>query len=420
MSGEIEAAADAVTGGLLARAVDGGVNGAEGGNESTCLNCGTTLIGAHCHACGQAAHVHRSLSAIWHDIAHGVLHFEGKIWRTLPLLAVRPGELTRRYIAGERTRFISPLALFLFSIFLMFALFSIFGAKLAGPDYEMTAEQKTLVALQGETGRIEAKIAKIDEDIAKNEAVKGDIAELERERAALEGTLQFIRGGVDALGNNLPLRAAVDTQIKSEIKVAKAELDKARADLLAAQEADKPTKELTQRRNAARDRYTALQDAARRVEGSGPTLTVNSGIPFLDKGIRKASENPNLLLYKLQANAYKFSWMLIPISAPFVWLLFFWRREWRMYDHTVFVTYSLAFMTLFYSVIAIMRGIGIPIGWTGTIGTFVPAIHIYFHLKGTYNQSRGPALVRTAILLVFAFIALMLFIMTLFALGASG
>ena len=53
-----------------------------------------------------------------------MLHFDGKFWRTLPMLAWRPGELTRRYIDGERARFVSPMALFLFSVFLMFAVFS--------------------------------------------------------------------------------------------------------------------------------------------------------------------------------------------------------------------------------------------------------------------------------------------------------
>uniref|UniRef100_UPI0013D512C6 DUF3667 domain-containing protein n=1 Tax=Enterobacter hormaechei TaxID=158836 RepID=UPI0013D512C6 len=66
------------------------------------------LVGSHCHNCGQAGHVHRSLSAIGHDILRGVFHFEGKLWRTLPMLAWRPGELTRRYIDGERARFVSP------------------------------------------------------------------------------------------------------------------------------------------------------------------------------------------------------------------------------------------------------------------------------------------------------------------------
>jgi hypothetical protein len=98
--------------------------------SAACLNCGTALVGAHCHACGQPAHVHRSAGALWHDMAHSVFHFEGKIWRTLPKLAWRPGELTRRYIAGERARFLSPLAMFLFSVFLMFAVFNTVGRPL--------------------------------------------------------------------------------------------------------------------------------------------------------------------------------------------------------------------------------------------------------------------------------------------------
>jgi len=36
-----------------------------------------------------------------HDLLHGALHFEGKMWRTLPMLVLRPGKLTRRYIEGR-------------------------------------------------------------------------------------------------------------------------------------------------------------------------------------------------------------------------------------------------------------------------------------------------------------------------------
>ena len=89
--------------------------------ETSCLNCGAALVGDYCHACGQHGHVHRTLTAFFHDLLHGVLHFEGKTWRTLPLLAWRPGQLTRAYIDGKRASFVSPLALFLFSVFLMFA-----------------------------------------------------------------------------------------------------------------------------------------------------------------------------------------------------------------------------------------------------------------------------------------------------------
>lgn len=77
--GEIDAAGDIATGGLMAHAVEPGPGGHGGGGHGACANCGTPLIGSHCHACGQAAHVHRTMGAIGHDILHGVFHFEGKI-----------------------------------------------------------------------------------------------------------------------------------------------------------------------------------------------------------------------------------------------------------------------------------------------------------------------------------------------------
>ena len=115
---------------MLARAIEpehGEVTRHHG--PARCLNCGTYLTGAYCQSCGQKAHLHRSIHDFWHDFLHGVLHFDGKLWRTLPLLLWHPGELTRRYIHGERARFVSPLALFLFTVFLTFAIFNTLGDK---------------------------------------------------------------------------------------------------------------------------------------------------------------------------------------------------------------------------------------------------------------------------------------------------
>ena len=58
--GGIEAFGDAVTGGLLARAVEPEAGEADGHtHEKCCLNCGTPLTGPYCSACGQKAHAHR-------------------------------------------------------------------------------------------------------------------------------------------------------------------------------------------------------------------------------------------------------------------------------------------------------------------------------------------------------------------------
>ncbi|MGN6501080.1 MAG: DUF3667 domain-containing protein, partial [Tsuneonella sp.] len=101
MAGDIEGVAsglaDVATGALAARAVEPAAASstrADGHtHEGACLNCGTPLIGPHCYECGQRAHVHRTISAFFHDLLHGVLHFEGKTWRTIPMLAWKPGQL---------------------------------------------------------------------------------------------------------------------------------------------------------------------------------------------------------------------------------------------------------------------------------------------------------------------------------------
>ena len=136
---------------------------------------------------------------------------------------------------------------------------------------------------------------------------------------------------------------------------------------------------------------------------------------WLSEPIEKAGRNPDLLFYKLKTNAYKFSWMLIPLSVPFLWLLFPFSRRFRLYDHTVFVTYSLSFMTLLV-VTAVLIGLaGLP--QVAGFAMLIPPIHIYRQLKGTYGLSSGGALIRTVLLMAFATLALGLFLLMLFGLG---
>jgi hypothetical protein len=149
-------------------------------------------------------------------------------------------------------------------------------------------------------------------------------------------------------------------------------------------------------------------------------LTVETGWPPLDRAFEQVAKNPSLFAYKLQSSAYKFSWALIPISVPFVWLMFAWRRRFKAYDHVVFVTYSLAFMTLLMVALSLLR----PLTGSDRPGVlasvFLPPIHMYLQLKGAYALSRVGALWRTAALLVFALIAGLLYFILLVALGLLG
>lgn len=358
MTGEIEAAGDLATGALLATAVDRARLGGAAGDGALCLNCGTALSGLYCHRCGQPGHVHRTLTALGHDLLHAVLHFEGRAWKTLPMLFWRPGELTRRYVHGERARFVSPLALFLFSVFLMFAVLGALGATRT-PEINGRDVAQVGTELMTEQGRL-----------------RREIASLEVAQAALP--------------------ASVSRDDRADV----------------ARELSKARDELSGVTNVLRGISPSLRGAR--------DIKLDLGWAPLSRAVEKARRNPSLLIYKLQSSAYKFSWALIPISMPFLWLLFVWRRGHRMYDHAVFITYSISFMTLWVILLSLAGAIGVASGLIVAGALVVPPLHIYRQLRGAYALSRFSAIWRTVALCFFAAIALLLFWLLLLTLGLMG
>jgi len=88
-----------------------------------CLNCGTPVSGNHCAECGQSSDVHvLSMKEVAGDVTHSLLHLDSRAWRTLRLLTLRPGELTREFIAGRHQMYLPPFRLYLAISILFFAL----------------------------------------------------------------------------------------------------------------------------------------------------------------------------------------------------------------------------------------------------------------------------------------------------------
>jgi len=338
---DLEAIGDAATGAVIASAIETRA-GADGHtHERSCLNCETPLTGDFCHACGQRAHVHRSLAAFFHDILHGVFHFEGKIWDTLPMLAWKPGELTRNYIEGKRMRYVSPIALFLFCVFLMFAVASATGLTEI-PTTQMKADATK-------------QIADHEATLKRQQAVRAERLKANQSTVQIDNQMAQTRRELDGL-----------EQLKEK-----------------------------------------------GFEGSA--AEVSDGLPkWLGESIAHGIQNPELLLYKLKTNAYKFSWALIPISVPFVWLLFPFSRRFHLYDHTVFVTYSLCFMMLL-----LMAGslIGLVAPSIANFAWFIPPIHMYRQLRGAYSLTSWGAAWRATLLTIFSFVAATFFFVALVGMG---
>lgn len=336
-----------------------------GEHGASCLNCGNLATSDYCADCGQPVHIHRSLGALWHDFLHGVLHFDGKFWRTLPMLMFKPGILTREYIAGKRARYISPMAVFLLSIFMMFAIFSFISAP-----------------------------------------------SLDNEQ------FDSVSGGLSGNLNN-DLKPEIDTEI------ARIEAELAAGKLLN-DEGESNAEDLVSLKQAAnvlaltRGEAAPYEDEGSPVQSSG-FEDVNTGWAFLDQKLKALPDlvmnNSDFLLYKIKSNGYKFSWLLIPISLPFVWLAMIGVRGHPIYDHAIFTIYSISFMTILFIIVAVLGSIGLRLNMIVPALMIIPIIHMYKHVKHGYQLSRWNALMRLILLLIGIIFSILIFLVILLLLG---
>ncbi|WP_156255404.1 DUF3667 domain-containing protein [Sandarakinorhabdus oryzae] len=363
MSDQIEAAGALVTAGLAANALDQPAGGTA--SHGACANCGAALAGPFCGQCGQRAHLHRTLGAVFHEFLHGITHFDGKAWQTLPMLLFRPGRLTRSYIEGHRARYIAPVPLFLLVVFLMFFVLS---------------------------------FASIPDDAVK---VGGNTTSAERAAEAKKALADIDR----------ELAAARATGDQSKIK----ELETARAGVaIVTKRAGDP--------NASAD--DLLSDIGRGVVAASQKddLTIVEGFPELDRKAKEALKNPSLVLYKLQTKAYKLSFLLVPLSLPWLWLAFFWKPKVNgvrigMYDHAIFALYSISFMSLLFITGSLGLTAGVTSGLFWLPLLLAPAVHMFAQLRGAYALGWFGAAWRTIYLSFAAVISLSLYLMILIIVG---
>ena len=335
---------------------------------ANCANCHTPLAGSFCHACGQRAHVHRSLLHFGEEFLHGLLHFDAKAWRTLPMLVAKPGKLTREYIDGRRTRFVSPLALFLFMVFLMFfVVSSVSRSTVEGVSGSITS---TTDGLEKEIARARVKLVAAE-------------ARLATARAKGEG-----------------------------VSAAQADAEAARSDV-------KEEEDALRLVTTGTGKVVAAATAAKAGHGDITDFSVTTGIASIDTAIRHAIKNPEFTLYKLKNAASKFSFLLVPISLPFLWLMFFWKPGVTMYDHAVFSLYSLSFMALLVVVLSLLTMAGLKPVVVWLVFT-APPIHMFLQLRGAYALGFAGTLWRTLALLCIAGTVFALYLLLILMMSMAG
>jgi hypothetical protein len=443
-----------------------------------CQNCDAKLEGEFCHSCGQTAHVHRSMGHVLEEIIHGITHFDSRTWRSLPMLLVRPGTLTRNYVMGKRARYVPPFAMFLASVFAMFLAFAFSGGPSFVSEQAATASQvvqdasERVADLQTEVTDAETELKDAQTELAKVRAdpdpMPGEEGSAIGAISSAEGSLTGARARLKAAQNDLTRarngaaaqRQATATgspsfpsaedktaaladiekelaearQANSTVEISALTLAKqvAQAAPIIPKVEDTKTNETTKNPKGVTVKLDVGQAGGEVVVGQASNIMgmlkdsmrrgdfVVTPWPEINKKIAEKTKNPDLFLYKLQNTVYKFSFLLVPLSLPFIWLMFFWKKNVTLFDHAVFALYSLSFVSFLFLTVSVL-GHWLPIGQVSGYAALILPVHLFFQFKGAYQLSWFSALWRTLIFgSTFAWVILTAFLLVIIALGVTG
>jgi hypothetical protein len=118
----------------------------------TCTNCGADKHGEFCAVCGQNSRDYlRSAFRVGYDFLTEVFDVDGRLFRTLGYLLVRPGYLSREFTLGRRARYVSPGRLYLLISLTFFFVLSLTGGAVSldsGSGAELSASLREDPELQ--------------------------------------------------------------------------------------------------------------------------------------------------------------------------------------------------------------------------------------------------------------------------------
>ena len=124
-----------------------------------CLNCGETLHGAFCAACGQrSVPANPTVAELAGDAWQELSGYDGRVAETFRNL-LRPGRLTIDYLQGRRARYLSPVRLYLFASLVFFVAAAAAPESTSGLRIDLSGEGGTSQLSAADRAQLEADIA---------------------------------------------------------------------------------------------------------------------------------------------------------------------------------------------------------------------------------------------------------------------
>jgi hypothetical protein len=280
-------------------------------------------MGPWCHECGQLGEdFHRSIWRLIGEVFEGLLHFDGRVWTTLPDLFRHPARLTRNYLEGHRAPQIPPFRLFLVVLVTIFLAGSITGHSFLKAETITTDDHGKVISHKTRTLK----------DLTPQERAET--------KASLVGAKLKGHGGLVDLQNWL-----------------------------------------------------------------------------LDR-VGKALDDPARFELVLGEWAERFAFLTLPMAAGLLTLAFLGRKEFYVFDHTIFSLHSLSAVGLMYAANELLRGV--TFGLTSLVLIFGAPVHLFVHMRGVYRTSVIGTLLRMLLLAAGSLFGAMLIVLGLVLMGLNG
>lgn len=376
-------------------------------NQShNCFSCNENMTGLYCHACGNKNdNYRRSIWSLGAELFSSLTAFEGRIWKSLRSLILKPGQMAREYSDGARQKWTSPIRLFLATSLLLFGYVAIsqtqlvaFGTKKAPNSAFKASGSGKHFSPQLFFLERKSTLSKIvsDETISEFEDNMGNIIDrdsnqnhsaLDNELRLAEINLKQINTQLDTIKipyakpGLLSAKKALEERIKRiETSIARRKNTKAHID--------------NEKNNDAVVKGPTKNDTVKEVEDNGSDIRIvdMKGNEFnLDsQGFKQASaialRQPERINEPVNKYLSRIMFFMMPFSMLMGAIFIRGKEKAMLYDHLVHAAYvhAFAFLLLFIFILLVQFT---PV--KGLIWIYSAILLIYLPLSAKHMFSRG-------------------------------
>jgi hypothetical protein len=138
---------------------------------------------------------------------------------------------------------------------------------------------------------------------------------------------------------------------------------------------------------------------------------------WLKARLSSVMDDPERFKLILEEWSERFTFLMLPLAAGLLSLLFVFQRRFMVFDHTIFSLHSLSAVGLMLSV---SSGLSRLTGGLSQLVLLGAPVHLFVHMRGVYGTSIVGTLARMTLLFIGSAIGAILIVLGLLWVGLSG